>query len=71
MLHFYSCVVVASGGTERKILEAVKKPVVVWALPYYNFLPAVLEAYAVKKFKFFYSDVNRMGKTVVLSHMES
>ncbi|WP_148208655.1 hypothetical protein [Archaeoglobus profundus] len=54
----YSCVVVASGGTERKILEAVNEPVVVWALPYYNSLPAVLEAYAVKEFRFFYSDID-------------
>jgi len=54
----YSCVVVASGGTERDILKAVEKPVVVWALPYYNSLPAVLEAYAVKEFRFFYSDID-------------
>ena len=54
----YSCVVVASGGTERKILKAVEKPVVIWAIPYYNSLPAVLEAYAVKNFRFFYSDIN-------------
>ncbi len=54
----YSCVVVASGGTERDILEAVEEPVVVWALPYYNSLPSVLEAYAVKKFRFFYSDID-------------
>ena len=54
----YSCVVVASGETERKILEAIEKPVVVWALPYYNSLPAVLEAYAVNEFRFFYSDID-------------
>ena len=45
-------IVVATGGTERlilKILEKIKKPVFLWALPTNNSLPAALEVYSVKR----------------------
>lgn len=54
-------VLVASGGTERLILEIVKrcKPVLIWAIPYNNSLPSALEVCSLRKdVKLIYSDLD-------------
>jgi len=61
-------IVVATGGTERlilKILEKIKKPVFLWALPTNNSLPAALEVYSVKRnqIKLHYSELHKMDIT--------
>ncbi|HIP25605.1 MAG TPA: hypothetical protein EYG81_04000 [Archaeoglobus profundus] len=56
-------IVVATGGTERlilSILEKIKKPVFLWALPTNNSLPAALEVYSVRRnqIKLYYSKLD-------------
>ena len=44
-------VIPATGGTEKKMLKIIEygKPVLLWAIPYHNSLPAALEVYAYVK----------------------
>ncbi len=55
-------VLVASGGTERIILEIVERcrPVLIWAIPYNNSLPSALEVCSLKRdVKLIYSDLDK------------
>jgi L-fucose isomerase-like protein len=56
-------VLVATGGTERKIERIIKNaevPLMLWALPDNNSLAAAMEVYSVYKYraKLFYSPIN-------------
>jgi len=62
-------VVVASGGTERTIVDIVEKckPVLIWAIPYNNSLPSALEVYSFYKkgVKLIYSDLDETALQTV------
>jgi L-fucose isomerase-like protein len=62
-------VVVASGGTEKTIVEIVEKckPVLIWAIPYNNSLPSALEVYSLYKgnVKLIYSDLDETALQTV------
>ena len=62
-------VVVASGGTERTVVEIVDKckPVLIWAIPYNNSLPSALEVYSIykKRVKLIYSDLDETALQTV------
>ncbi len=58
-------IIPATGGTERRILSFIEnsdKPILLWAIPYHNSLPAALEVYAYVKdrhpVELFYSEIN-------------